>query len=144
MDTTLYEQDYYLWLQKTAIALEDKKFTELDLPNLIEEIQSMGRSEKRAIESNLIIILLHLLKYEWQSEMRSNSWSYSIIEHRQRMQKYLLESPSLQPYSQKVFQECYQRARRLAAAETGFKINIFPSEPTYTIEQVLDIDYFPE
>jgi hypothetical protein len=82
---SLYEQDYYLWLQTTANQLRQRKFAEVDLANLIEEIESVGRSEKLALASNLQIVLMHLLKYKYQPEKRSNSWLFTIFEHRDRL-----------------------------------------------------------
>jgi hypothetical protein len=140
----LYEQDFYLWIQTTAELLKQKNFTQLDLENLIEEIETMGRSEKRALESNLEVLLMHLLKYQIQTERRSKSWQYTILEHRRRVQKALKESPSLKPYFDKVFDESYQTGRRLAVIETGLDIAIFPEKSLFTPEQALDPDFLPE
>jgi DNA repair ATPase RecN len=139
--STLYEQDYYLWLETTAKLLRDGQLSALDAANLLEEIEDMGRSEKRLVYSNLKIILMHLLKYKYQPEKRSNSWIASIVEHRQRLKKALKESPSLQPYFTEVFNECYQDARELAAAETGLAIDWFPVETPFTPEEILTSDY---
>lgn len=95
----------------------------------------MGRSEKRAVYNNLKILLLHLLKYQYQREI-SNSWIASIVEHRQRLKKAFKDSPSLQPYFTEIFDECYQDARELAAAETGLTIDV-PVEAPFTSEAVL-------
>ena len=141
--TTTYEQDFYLWLKETVVALRSRNWTELDVDNLVEEVEAMGRSERRALESNLIIVLMHLLKYQSQVGRRSKSWVYSIQEHRCRLNKYLLESPSLRPYLEKIFAECHERARRLASSETGLDIEVFPEAP-YTIEQALDVNFLPE
>lgn len=138
-----YEQDFYLWLKETAVALRSRNWAELDIDNLVEEVEAMGRSERRALESNLIIVLIHLLKYQCQVGRRSKSWIYSIEEHRYRLGKYLSESPSLQPYLEEILAESYERARRLASSETGLDIEIFPEVP-YTIEQVLDINFLPK
>jgi predicted DNA-binding ribbon-helix-helix protein len=92
---SLYKQDYYLWIEQTIELLQEQKFNEIDLSNLIEEIKDMGKSEKRAITSNLRILLMHLLKYQYQAEKRSNSWLFTIVEHRQRIQELLETSPSL-------------------------------------------------
>ena len=89
-DSTLYEKDYYLWLTNTANLLREKNLAELDLPHLIEEIEDMGKREKRSLYSNLKILLMHLLKYRYQPEKRSNSWRYTIEEHRQRIAEILL------------------------------------------------------
>jgi hypothetical protein len=103
----LYSQDYYLWLETSASLLKQGKFSDLDVFNLVEEIEDMGRSEKRSIYSNLKILLLHLLKYQYQPEKRSNSWKYSIVEHRQTIKKAFQDSPSLKRYYQEIFDECY-------------------------------------
>ncbi|MBD1933672.1 MULTISPECIES: DUF29 domain-containing protein [Cyanophyceae] len=142
--STLYEQDYYLWLETTARLLQEGQLSVLDVANLLEEIEDMGRSEKRAVYSNLKILLIHLLKYSYQSEKRSSSWLASIVEHRQRLKKAFKESPSLQPYFTEIFNECYQDARELASAETGLEIERFPVETPFTPEETLDSDYLPD
>lgn len=142
--TILYEQDYYLWLETTAKLLREGKLSALDTVNLLEQIEDIGRSEKRAVESNHKILLMHLLKYKYQPENRSNSWVASIVEHRQRLKKAFKESPSLQPYFTSVFNDCYQDARELAAAETGLAIDEFPVETPFNPEEVLNSDYLPE
>lgn len=134
--SSLYEQDYYLWLETTATLLQEGQLSALDTVNLLEEIADMGRSEKRSVYNNLKILLLHLLKYQYQPEI-SNSWIASIVEHRQRLKKAFKDSPSLQPYFTEIFDECYQDARELAAAETGLTINAFPVEASFTSEAVL-------
>jgi Domain of unknown function DUF29 len=140
---TLYEQDYYLWLETTAKLLREKQLSALDIANLLEEIEDMGRSEKRAVYNNLKILLLHLLKYKYQSEKRSNSWRATIVEHRQRLKKAFKESPSLQPYFTEILNECYQDARELAAAETELAIEGFPVDSPFTAEETLNSDYLP-
>ena len=138
----LYEQDYYLWLETTAKLLREGQLSALDVANLLEEIEDMGRSEKQAVYSNLKILLMHLLKYGYQPEKRSNSWRASIVEPRQRLKKAFQESPSLQPYYTEIVNECYQDARELAAAETGLAIDNFPVETPFTSEEILKSDYF--
>lgn len=140
----LYEQDYYLWLEATAKLLREGQLSALDAVNLLAEIEDMGRSEKRAVYSNLKILLMHLLKYKYQPEKRSNSWMASIVEHRQRLKKAFKESPSLKPYLTEIFNECYQDVRELAAAETGLGIDAFPVEPLLTSEATLNSDYLPD
>lgn len=134
--SSLYEQDYCLWLETTATLLREGQLSALDTVNLLEEIADMGRSEERAVYSNLKILLMHLLKYQYQSEI-SNSWIASIVEHRQRLKKAFKDSPSLQLYFTEIFDECYQDARELAAAETGLTIDTFPVEAPFTSEAVL-------
>ncbi len=139
----LYEQDFYLWIQTTIELLKQGQLTELDLENLIEEIATMGRSEKKALRSNLEVVLMHLLKYQYQSEKRSGSWRATIREHRKRIRETLVESPSLKPYLDQVFSASYADARLLAADETELLIATFPEQSPFTPEQVLDADFLP-
>ncbi len=140
----LYEQDFYLWIQTTAELLKQKNFTQLDLENLIDEIETMGRSEKKALRSNLEVVLMHLLKYKYQAEKRSGSWRATIREHRKRLRESLEESPSLKPYFSEVFGLCYDNARLLAADETELHLATFPEQSPFTPEQALDPDFLPE
>ena len=137
------QQDYYLWLDKMADLLRNKKFSELDLDNLIEEIESMGISEKNALRSNLRVVLMHLLKYKFQPQKRSNSWLYTIYEHRLRLQEAFLDSPSLKGYYLEVLANCYQHARTEAAIETGLTVAIFPTDCPFSVDEILDADFFP-
>lgn len=91
--TSLYDRDFYLWLQTTINILKEGKFAEVDLENLLEELESMGRSDKNALKSNLKVLLMHLLKYKYQPEKRTNSWRYIILEHRQRLRDTFKTSP---------------------------------------------------
>jgi hypothetical protein len=138
---TLYNQDYYQWLIQTAKLLKKKKFTQLDLENLIEEIESLGKSEKRAISSNLIIVILHLLKWRYQPEKRSNSWKSSIREHRRRMQELLTDSPSLKNYLPEILADCYLAAKKQASDETGLSVVAFPEECPFSLAESLDEDF---
>jgi Domain of unknown function DUF29 len=140
---SLYEQDYNLWLETTINQLQTENFEQIDLINLIEELASMGRSDKRALESNLRVLLLHLLKYSYQPKKRSKSWLSSIIEHRIRIKKTLKESPSLNGYYAVVFDECYHNACQLAAVETGLSIDTFPSNCPFNQEEILIYNFLP-
>ncbi|MEH2372503.1 DUF29 domain-containing protein [Nostoc sp.] len=142
--SSLYEQDFYLWIQTTAELLKQGRLTELDLENLIDEIETIGRSEKKALRSNLEVMLMHLLKYKYQAEKRSGSWRATIREHRKRLRQALEESPSLKPYFDEVFGLCYDEARLLAADETELHPAIFPEQSPFTPEQALDPDFLPE
>ena len=144
MNQTLYDKDYYLWLEETVGLLRERRLTELDVNNLIEEIEDMGRSEKKAVKSNLKILLCHLLKYKYQPEKCSNSWLSTIFEHRDRLEEDFTDSPSLKRYFEEVFEPCYQKARKQASIETGFPLETFPLNCPFTPEQVLDMDYLPE
>lgn len=134
---SLYDRDFYLWIQATAQQLKEGKFNEIDIPNLIEEIESMGRSEKRELKSRLIVLLMHLLKWQYQPEKRSESWRSTISEQRICIEGLLEDSPSLQPLISEVLDDCYQKARLKASEETGIKLNFFPKGSPFTLEETL-------
>lgn len=94
----LYESDYMKWIETTVEKLRFRDYSNIDWENLIEEIEDMGRSERRSLESNLVVVLMHLLKWQFQPDKRSGSWKGSIAEHRRRIRKTLQDSPSLKPY----------------------------------------------
>jgi Domain of unknown function DUF29 len=139
----LYETDYLQWLETTVDRLRNQNYAAVDWENLIEEIEDMGRSERRRLESNLIIVLLHLLKWQYQPTHRSGSWESSIIEHRRRIRKAIKESPSLQPYLKTILEECYTEAVKQARAETSLPVTIFPAECPYDLTAVMDDEFLP-
>ena len=142
--TKLYEQDFSLWVENTVQQLKQKKLDNIDWDNLIDEIESLGKSEKNALQSNLRVLLMHLLKWKYQGDRRSNSWSYTITEHNIRINKTFKDSPSLKRYFAEIFDDCYQDARKLAAKETGLNIDIFPLDCPFSQKDVLDSDRLTE
>ncbi|MBD0362933.1 MAG: DUF29 domain-containing protein, partial [Coleofasciculus sp. C3-bin4] len=138
---SLYEADYLKWIETTVEKLQVRDYSSVDWENLIEEIEDMGRSERRSLESNLVVVLTHLLKWQYQPDFRSGSWKGSIAEHRRRIRKALKESPSLKPYLQEVFAECYLDAVEQASAETELPVERFPKECPYTAAEVLDSNF---
>lgn len=141
---TLYEQDFNLWLEETVNLLKTRQLERVDYENLIEEIESIGISHKNALESNLIQVLMHLLKWQYQKDKRTNSWRYTINEHRDQLEITFQDSPSLKRYFDDVLENCYQKARRFASEETGLDIKTFPVDLPFTKEQILNPDYLPE
>lgn len=141
--SSLYERDYYSWLEQQAALLRAGRVEALDVVNLLEEIEDMGRSEKRALESNVVVLLTHLLKYQLQPEHRSSSWRGSIVEHRRRVRKLMRDSPSLRPYALQIFAECHADGCEQAAAETGLPPETFPADPPFTLDQVLEPGFLP-
>lgn len=139
----LYETDYLKWVETTVKKLQVQDYANIDWDNLIEEIEDMGRSERRSLKSNLIVVLTHLLKWQYQPKFRSGSWS-SIVEHRRRIREALKDSPSLKPYLEEVFAECYLDAVEQASAETGLVVETFPHLCPYTSLEVLDASFLPD
>ncbi|MEH2438232.1 MAG: DUF29 domain-containing protein [Nostoc sp.] len=141
---TLYDTDYLQWIETTVEKLQSHDYVNVDWENLIEEISDMGRSERRSLKSNLIVILVHLLKWQFQPEKRSGSWEGSIIEHRRRVKEALDDSPSLKSYLESVFGECYPQAVKQAKAETGLLVESFPLVCPYQLPEVTDDEFLPE
>ncbi|MEM8638808.1 MAG: DUF29 domain-containing protein [Cyanobacteria bacterium P01_G01_bin.54] len=136
-----YEQDYMAWLFHIAVLLEQQQWSQIDAPNLIEELKDMGKRERRAIPSHLEIVLMHLLKYRYQPQKRSNSWRYTLFEHRDRIAKQLADSPSLKAHLTAHWASSYTTARRKATLKTGLNIRQFPESAPFTLEQTLDLDH---
>jgi hypothetical protein len=146
LQTTLYDTDYNLWLEETVQKLQAKDFDAIDWENLIEEVASLGRSEKRRIESLLIRLFEHLLKLRyWESEREYNKghWEGEIMNFRKQISKELKASPSLKSYLVEVFDECYQDGRDIAAKRSQLPLNNFPSSPIGNVEQILDENWLP-
>jgi hypothetical protein len=141
---SLYERDFCLWIEEQARLLRQGALERLDVVNLVEEIEDLGIGEKKAVKSNLVVVLLHLLKHEFQPKRRSRSWLDSIIEHRQRLRDDLEESPSLEGYLEAVFSRAYADARARAIVQTGLSERAFPRTSPYTLAQALDPDFLPD
>ena len=140
----LYAQDYVAWVEQTVAQLRSQDYSHVDWDNLIEEVADMSRRERSRLESNLIVILLHLLKWQYQPHHRSGSWKSSIREHRRRVNRDLRDSPSLKPYLAEIFAECYADACAQAGDETGLASSVFPKTCPYRIDQVLNAEYLPD
>ncbi len=142
----LYDTDYNLWLEETVQQLQAKNFNAVDWENLIEEIASLGRSEKRRIESLLTRLFEHLLKLAyWESEKEYNRghWEAEIINFRKQIHKELKASPSLKRYLTTVFDECYLDGRDIASKRSQLPLDTFPASPIGNVEQILDENWLP-
>ena len=139
----LYETDFYAWTQHQAEALKQHQWELLDLPNLLEEIEALGRRERQELRNRLGILLGHLLKWQYQPELRGNSWLATVREQRREILTLLQENPSLKPYLQEVLALAYQSGLDLAVRETGLSYAKFPESCPYTWEQSLDAEFFP-
>ena len=139
-----YDEDFALWLKQTIELLQIGQFAELDIDALIEELDSMGKRDRRELLSRLKVLLMHLLKWQYQPSHRGASWEITIRNHREEIQQILADSPSLRPYLESVLNQVYSSARQNASAETGLALSRFPKICAYTIAQVLAADFWPE
>ena len=148
----IYHSDYAAWAKQQIKLLHQGRFTELDCAHLIQELDEMGRSERNELENRLVILLAHLLKWQFQyallserwQEFKGDSWRSTIIEQRDRIQRRLDKSPGLQSALEELITEAYQDARRLATKETGQILDQYPAQCPYTKTQILDDDFYPE
>jgi len=139
-----YLTDFNSWINQTAQLLREHRWHEIDVPNLIEEVEGLGKSERRGIASQLNRLLLHLLKWQYQPQRRSDSWLDSITDARTQIELAIGDSPSLGRYPVEQLEERYQRARRQAAKQTSMEISVFPETCPYSLELVLAEDWLPE
>ncbi len=140
---TLYEKDFYAWTQEQAQLIKAKAFGELDIAHLFEEVEDMGNRHADEVQSRLEKILMHLLKWEFQPTKKSKSWYKTIVEQRSRLQSRLKKMPSLTTKLPELFEDAYAIVVKDASAETGLAKSVFPRQCKWTIEQILDDDFFP-
>lgn len=140
---TLYDTDFNVWIESQAEALKAQRLQDLDLPNLIEEIEALARHDKRALRSHLKVLLLHLLKWQFQRDKRSKSWKVSISNARIEIEDILSDSPSLRNYLPTVIDKTYVSARTLASIETGLDSKTFPANCPYSLSEALSLDFLP-
>jgi len=149
MSTTirsLYDQDFYAWTQQNARLIREGRLSDCDLDHIAEEIESMGASERRQLSSRLEILLMHLLKWQYQPALRGRSWQLTIKEQRRKIGDLLAENPSLKtPVNlDQVIRKAYQYAIIRAEIETGLLEESFPQTCPYSWAQIIDESYYPE
>ena len=141
---TLYNSDFYGCTKTQAQLLREEKWETLDKLNLIEEIETLGRQERRELTNRLALLLGHLLKWQHQPEKRSNSWLATIREQRTQIKRILADSPSLKSYLEEAFLLSYQDGINLAVKETNLPYETFPENCHYEITQILEPEFLPE
>ncbi len=139
----LYEDDFHAWTIEQAELLRAGEFSALDVANLAEEIESIGRSVRRELRSRLIVLMMHLLKWQHQSSAQSRSWSLRIDEQRLQIDSLLSESPSLRPLLAGLLEEAYPIGRVRAAAETGLAEDAFPAACPFNADDILSRSFLP-
>jgi Domain of unknown function DUF29 len=144
MTTPSYDTDFYAWARQQAEALRAKESKTLDWDNLAEEIESLGNEPAHAVESHLVIVLTHLLKWRYQSERRSRGWRTSVRVGRQQIARRLRRNPGLRPDLPTFLTNAYDDARKRAMDETDLPLATFPEVCPWTLVQVLDEDFWPE
>jgi hypothetical protein len=141
---SLYERDFYTWALAQADLVRANRLAELDLDNVAEELESLGKEQAHKLESSFRVLLLHLLKWRYQARRHSRSWRGSIVRERVNIERVLEGNPGLKPRRAELFAAAYRGARKEAAAETGLSIARFPEASPFTISEALDEDFWPE
>lgn len=148
----LYDKDFYAWIYHNIELVKAKRWDEIDAEILIDELESMAKQDRHELVSHLIILIAHLLKWPFQKQQLSaqwhgfdgQSWKRSIDEQRVQIEEQLEISPSLKPFLPQAVQKSYQRAVKLAVKETGLPETTFPTTCPYTIEQLIDENFYPK
>jgi hypothetical protein len=147
MSAQLYDLDFYAWANEQAGLLRAGKLSEADLEHIAEEIESMGKTEKRELVSRLTVLLLHLLKWQFQPdgvpERRGKSWRNSVEVQRIRLASHLADNPSLKAKLAIAIGEAYRLARLETENETGIDKDIFPATCPWSFEQMMAEDFWP-
>jgi hypothetical protein len=132
-----YEADYAAWLEHQVGLLKAGRWGEVDKANLIDEVESLGRSDFKRLVSAFEIVIAHMLKWDFQPEPRSNSWLASIEEHRDRISQELADSPSYKSRVEEAARRAWRPARARAAAETDLPLKAFPADLPYSATDIL-------
>lgn len=140
----LYKTDFHAWAMQTAALIRQHKFEELNIEDLAEELDGMGKKERTEVANRLVILLAHLLKWQYQPAYRSASWRGSRIEQRKQILRQLQQSPSVKPYFPEAMAEVYLDAVDLVSRETLLGSDTFPADCPYSEDQILDYDFYPE
>ena len=141
---SLYERDFYGWSQEQAALLRAGRLTELDTPNLLEEIEEMGRNAENELLPRLEVLFIHLLKWRFQPARRGRSWQLSIAGQRRKIARRLERSPSLKHKLPGILVDAYGDAVLGAERETGLDASVFPAESPWTFGQIMDAAFLPE
>ena len=139
----LYETDFYAWIQEQANLLRNHQWRQLDLSNLIEEIESLGRQQRAELRNRLSVLIGHLLKWEYQPDRRSRSWLNTIRIQRIDTLELIEENPSLKPYLQEVLQKAYIKGIVLASGDINLPVKTFPQYCLYTLDDILSDRFYP-
>lgn len=144
MSNTLYDQDFFAWANEQTRLLRAGKLAEADIDHIADEIETLGRAEKRELVSRLSVLLLHLLKWQHQPARRGASWEVTIRSQRRALADHLDDNPSLKARFAEAVARAYQDARGEAYAETGLPEAMFPATCVWTAEQIMASDFWPE
>lgn len=138
-----YDDDLVLWIEAQIHLLLEKRFSELDIENLVDELDGMKKQYAHELDSRLTVLIMHLLKCQYQKNHPQNKWHSTLREQRRRIAFLLKDAPSMRASLLPFALDCYQTARHRAASETGLDVKIFPEQLPYSVEQMRNDDFIP-
>ena len=141
---SLYEADFYAWANQQAALLRAGRLGEADIANIAEEIESMGKSEKRELINRLAVLLMHLLKWRFQPKKRGKSWRFTIRGQRLELRRHLRDNPSLKSQLDLATVDAYESAIIEAVRETSLDESKFPKACPWTYDEIIDDGFWPE
>jgi hypothetical protein len=139
----LYKADFYGWTQQQVQLLHSQQWEQIDLPNIIEEIESLGKQQRQELRNRLSVLIGHLLKWQYQPQYRSRSWLSTLRIQRLDINDLLEENPSLKPYIEEALRKAYLRGVELAVRETDLPNSTFPIDCSYSLEEILSDSFYP-
>jgi hypothetical protein len=139
----LYDRDFYAWANEQPGLLRAGRLSEADFQNIAEEIESLGKSEKRELVSRLTVLLVHLLKWGHQPVLRSRIWRLTLEEQRNRLGDHLIDNPSLKSSFGEAVMAAFRNAIMVATRETGFERSVFPLTCSWSFDEIMDSTFFP-
>ena len=144
MTQELYQGDFHAWTLEQAALLKAGRLGEVDLEHLIEELESMGASERHQLRNRLKVLLAHLLKWPFQPDHQSRSWQATIKEQRLSLQDLLDENPSLRSTLDEQLHKAYRLAVQWAVRETNLDEAVFPENCPFKLTEILALDWLPQ
>ena len=142
--TKFYRSDFYAWTQEQVYLLRAGNLSMADVEHIAEEIESLGRAEQLQLEDRLIVLLLHLLKWQFQPNFRGNSWRLSIKEQRVKIARHVRKNPSLKALLEETIADAYGDALIGAERETGLPEQTFPAGCPWAFAQMMDDGFWPD
>lgn len=136
--------DFYAWTREQAELARTRSSNAFDWDNVALELEALGKAEARELRSGYVVLLVHLLKWMYQSERRSRSWANTIANQRDEIALHLADNPSLKSVELETFRTAYGLARRSASSEPDLDLEYFPTDPPFTMEQARESDWLPE
>ena len=144
MGSVNYDQDFYGWTVEQVALLQNKQFDQIDLEHIIEEIDSMGKAERNQLRNRLTVLLMHLLKWQYEPSHRCTSWVQTIREQRRAIPRLIKENPSLKSSLADLLLDAYSNAVEDAADETNLPISLFPTDCPWSYAEFMDKEFFPD